>query len=155
MKYLLEEMKFNELRETIELVKRVFDEFEAPYYTQEGIENFYKFANYDNIKQQLNKTIRIFIVKYNEEIIGMIGIRDYSHIVLLFVDKRYHRRGIATRLLKRAKFYCKENNKNIESITVNSSPYGIKFYHATGFEDTDTEQEIDGIKFTPMKLEII
>lgn len=80
MNYVLEEIKLNELRKTMELVKRVFDEFEAPYYTEEGIENFYKFANYDNIKQQLNKVIRIFIVKHNEEIIGMIGIRNYSHI---------------------------------------------------------------------------
>ena len=152
MDYVLEEMKLNELRKTMELVKRVFDEFEAPYYTEEGIENFYKFANYDNIKQQLNKVIRIFIVKHNEEIIGMIGIRNYSHIVLLFVDKNYHRKGIATKLLKKAKSFCRENNKNIDYMTVNSSPYGIDFYHATGFEDTDIEKEVDGIRFTPMRL---
>ena len=33
MKSLLKEMKINELEETMKLVKRVFDEFEAPYYT--------------------------------------------------------------------------------------------------------------------------
>ena len=38
MDYVLEEMKLNELRKTMELVKRVFDEFEAPYYTKEGVE---------------------------------------------------------------------------------------------------------------------
>ena len=154
MDYVLEEMKLNELRKTMELVKRVFDEFEAPYYTKEGVENFYKFANYDNIKQQLNKWIIIFIVRHNEKIIGMIGIRDYSHIVLLFVDKNYHRKGIATRLLEKAKSCCRQNNKDIEFMTVNSSPYGINFYHATGFEDTDVEQEVDGIRFTPMKLDM-
>ena len=154
MDYVLEEMKLNELRKTMELVKRVFDEFEAPYYTKEGVENFYKFANYDNIKQQLNKGIIIFIVRHNEKIIGMIGIRDYSHIVLLFVDKNYHRKGIATRLLEKAKSCCRQNNKDIEFITVNSSPYGINFYHATGFEDTDVEIEVDGIRFTPMKLDM-
>lgn len=154
MGYLFKEMELNELEKTMELVKKVFDEFEAPYYSKEGIVNFYKFANYDNIEKQLNKSIHIFIVKNRNEIIGMIGIKDYSHIALLFVDKRYHRKGIATKLLNMAKSYCREKNKNIECITVNSSPYGVKFYHATGFIDTDLEKEIDGIRFTPMKLEI-
>ena len=154
MKSLLKEMKINELEETMKLVKRVFDEFEAPYYTIEGIENFYKFANYDNIKKQLNKNMKIFIMKDDNKIVGMIAVKDYSHIALLFVDKKYHRKKIATKLLEEAKFYCRKNNKNIKEITVNSSICGIKFYHAKGFKDTDALQKIDGIIFTPMKLDI-
>ena len=43
MEYEIKEIEMIELVKTLELVKRVFDEFEAPYYLQEGIENFYKF----------------------------------------------------------------------------------------------------------------
>ena len=154
MDYILKEMEIKELKETMELVKRVFDEFEAPYYTKRGIKNFYKFANYNNIKDQLNKNMHIFITKHENKIIGMIAIRNYSHISLLFVDKKYHGKKIATRLLEEAKLYCRQNNKNVKEITVNSSRYGIKFYHATGFKDTGLEQEMDGIIFIPMELKI-
>lgn len=154
MYYILKEIKIKELKETMELVKRVFDEFEAPYYTKEGIENFYKFANYNNIKKQLNRNMQIYVTKDKNKIVGMIAIRNNSHIALLFVDKKYHRKGIATELLNKSISYCMQNNKNLRHITVNSSPYGIEFYHATGFEDTDVKQEMDGIIFTPMKLKI-
>ena len=43
MNYEIRNLKIEELQETLNLVKRVFDEFEAPYYSQEGVESFYKF----------------------------------------------------------------------------------------------------------------
>ena len=58
-------MNIEELEETMSLVKEVFDEFEAPYYTKEGIESFYKFANYENIKEKLNESMQIFVEKDN------------------------------------------------------------------------------------------
>ena len=154
MDYIMKEIKIKELREAMELVKRVFDEFEAPYYTKRGIENFYKFANYNNIKQQLNRNMRIYVMKDKNTIIGMIAIRNNSHIALLFVDKKYHRKGIATDLLNKSISHCIQNDKYLKHITVNSSQYGIGFYHATGFKDTDVQQEKDGIIFVPMKLKI-
>ena len=55
-----EEMKEEELKETLELVKRVFDEFEAPDYTGEGVTNFYKFIAYDSILEQLKNNFKIY-----------------------------------------------------------------------------------------------
>lgn len=154
MKYKLTEMKLEELEETLELVTKVFNEFEAPDYTTEGVESFYRFANYTNIKNQLSQNMRILVSKDNDNILGMIAFRDYSHISMLFVDKKYHRLGIATELVKQVKTYCISNNKSLKNITVNSSPYAVEFYHKLGFENTDSEQTVDGIKFTPMKLDI-
>lgn len=150
MIYKIVEMQTNELKETLELVKYVFDEFEAPYYTKEGIQNFYNFIDYDNTLEQLNNHLKIFVVKNKEKIIGMICIRDYSHIAMLFVDKNYHKKGIGTDLINKATDFCKNNNT--KEITVNSSPYAIAFYHKIGFKDTDKEQTIDGIIFLPMKM---
>ena len=87
-----EEMKEEELKETLELVKRVFDEFEAPDYTDEGVTNFYKFIDYDSILEQLKDNFKIFVAKVEEQIIGMVCIRDYSHVAMLFVDKKYHKK---------------------------------------------------------------
>ena len=37
------------------------------------------------------------------------------------------------------------------SITVNSSPYAVEVYRHLGFTPTGGEQNIDGLRFTPMK----
>lgn len=41
-----------------------------------------------------------------------------------------------------------------EALTLNSSPYGLPFYLAIGFVPTGDEQEINGIRSTPMKYVI-
>lgn len=154
MDYIIEEIKIDDIQNTLYLVEKIFNEFEAPDYSSEGIENFYKFANYNNIKENLNKNLKILIAKDEQRIIGMIAFRDYCHINMLFVDKEYHKKGVATTLVDSAKKYCKFNNKELEYITVNSSPYAVEFYHKLGFECTDSERTIDGIRFTPMKLKV-
>jgi predicted GNAT family N-acyltransferase len=64
------------------------------------------------------------------------------------VDGKYHRQGIGTMLFK----VVRQDYPN-QTITLNSSPYGVSFYHALGFIDTDKEQTVNGIWFTPMKYE--
>ena len=84
-----------------------------------------------------------------EKLIGEIAIRpDRKHICFFFVDGRYHRRGIGTRMFRSVlEDYPKE------TITLNSSPYGLPFYKAIGFVPTDEEKTVNGIRFTPMKYE--
>ncbi|MBP3463566.1 MAG: GNAT family N-acetyltransferase [Clostridia bacterium] len=149
MEYECREMNLNELEETMELVKKVFDEFEAPEYSDEGIKNFYKFANVENIKKLLKENLKIVIVKDYSKIIGMLAIRDNSHIGMLFVDKAYHRKGIAKYLIRYAKGLYGMNNTDI---TVNSSPYAVEIYKRMGFEILSNEKETDGIRFIPMVL---
>lgn len=147
MDYSINEMNLNELKETLNLVKKVFDEFEAPDYSEEGIKTFYEFANYENILKKLDSNLKIFVAKFNGQIVGMIAIRDLSHIAMLFVDKEYHRKGIAKLLIEKIKPLV-----HFEFITVNSSPYAVGFYHKVGFENIEDEKIDSGIRFTPMKL---
>ncbi len=152
MECLIEEMKLKDLEETLNLVKKVFNKYVAPSYSDYGIQSFYNYINYDNIKEQLKKDIKIFIVKDNSKIIGMIAIKKYSHISLLFVDEKFQKKGIATKLVEKAKDYCRD--KKTKKITVNSSPYAKEFYNKIGFKDLDVEKIKDGIKFIPMKLDM-
>ena len=45
-------------------------------------------------------------------------------------------------------------NPSLEALTLNSSPYGLPFYTAIGFKPLSEEQEINGIRLTPMKYMI-
>ena len=144
-----------ELQETLNLVRKVFDEFEAPYYSEEGVASFYKFIDINNMLEQYeNCSLYFYGCFVNDTIVGMIAVKNFVHISLLFVDKHYHKQGIARNLVNHVIEICKNKNPFLKTITVNSSPYAVGFYHKLDFIDISSEQTVDGIMFTPMKLKI-
>ena len=129
----------------LDLAWRVFSEYESPDYGEEGIEEFRKCLHDEGYLAG----IEYYGAFDGERLIGLVGIRsDKKHICFFFVDGKYHRRGIGTKLFKAVR----QDYPN-QTITLNSSPYGVPFYHALGFTDTDKEQTVNGIRFTPMKYE--
>ncbi len=133
------------------LISRVFDKYIGKGYPQEGQDNFKHFISPDNIRERFkNGTDFILLAKDNSEIIGVISIRNNDHISTLFVDERYHKRGIASELLKRSLELIHVKEKGIEKITVNSSPYAVEIYKKMGFKATDSQKLKDGIIFVPM-----
>lgn len=141
-----------EVKKTLALVQSVFHEFEAPDYSAEGIEQFKQFISFDKIYQQIiTKELMIWTYFSNEaKMTGMIALRLPNHILLLFVDKMFHKQGIARQLMETVATYC-QTSHNVANLTLNSSPYALEAYKHLGFIPTDTQQEIDGIVFTPMK----
>lgn len=137
----------NDLAQAMELTKKVFMEFDAPDYSTEGIENFLKFIETENIYDMFDHKELYCYGYYNEnEILGIIATTGRNHICLLFVDKACHRRGIATKLFSEA---LKYRNKD-EKITVHSSPYAFPIYRHWGFIADNEEQLVDGMRFIPM-----
>ena len=142
------------LEEALALVWEVFAEFEAPEYTQEGIEEFWRFIDLEYMLMQVGEGNMTFWGAFEDDyLVGVIAFRGLTHISLLFVDGEYHRRGIGTALLKTAVSDNKKLDPEFNTITVNSSPYAVPFYTALGFKPTDEMLEEDGIKFMPMKIE--
>ena len=138
----------------VELAWRTFNEFEAPEYEPEGIENFREFV-YDDVLVNMiaNDVYKVFVAVYEGEIIGMISLRDVTHISLLFVDAAYHRRGVGRGLMSHLVTYViYELDEN--KITVNAAPYATEFYHRMGFKDTDEQKVTEGITYTPMILDL-
>lgn len=134
-----------EMKEALELVWRVFLEFEAQDYSEEGIKEF------KNTIDDINWIeARDFYGSYDEnnKILGVIATRDYTHIALFFVDGKYHKQGIGRKLFDKVKSF---NDKNY--FTVNSSPYAHEVYKHLGLLDTDKEQCVNGLRFYPMKIE--
>lgn len=145
-------IKESEIEEALSLVWRVFSEFEAPDYCEEGIQEFQSFIEYNTIKQKIEaKELNLWCCFDRDTIAGVITTRPPCHISLLFVDKQYHKRGIARALLNTALEFYKANSE-MREMTVNSSPYATEAYHRLGFVDTDIEQTVNGVRFIPMKL---
>ena len=89
---------------------------------------------------------------FSGKLVGMISLRNKTHISLLFVDGDYHRRGIGRALISFLSEYVRKE-EGLNRLTVNASPYGVGFYHRLGFRDLGPEKQQDGIIFTPMLLE--
>jgi GNAT superfamily N-acetyltransferase len=143
-------LKKENIKNALDLVWSVFQEFEVPDYSEEGIKEFKKFVSYDSIVEKLDKGDLCFWgCLDNNELTGVIATRGVNHISMLFVKKEYHRRSIARSLFQTVIDECKKQD-NISKITVNSSPYAVEVYHRLGFNDIDKEQTVNGIRFTPM-----
>ena len=135
----------------LQLVRDVHEEFEAYQYSAEGVREFQNFIEYSNYKRLLdNSELKMWGCFHNDEIIGMIATKQLFHISLLFVDKKYHRQGIARALYQKIIEECSKNEECFE-IFVNSSLYAVEAYKRLGFVATDTEQIKNGIRFVPMK----
>lgn len=152
LEYKIEELKLENLEEAISVIETTFLKFEASEYSKEGVENFFKFVNYQTIKEKLNENMKMFVAKVNEKIVGIIGYRDNSHINLLFVLEEYQHNGIARALYNLVIENCE--NVGTKKVTVNSSPYAHNVYLKFGFVDDNQMQEVDGMKFFPMSKEI-
>ena len=149
----LSEVNTIDLKEALSLVWAVFNEFESPDYVPEGITVFREFISFDSISKMLEKgTLRLWASYEGEVLTGVIAVRGQTHISLLFVHREYHRRGIARALFTVVERSCK--SADMDTITVNSSPFAVGAYHSLGFVDTDNETVINGIRFTPMRYEI-
>ena len=145
-KFTYKEMSSDKLYEVLELVRNVFMEYEAPDYTDEGIEEFLRFLDPDEITDMLEEEkMKIWICEYKDKIVGMIAGRK-DHINLLFVSGEHHRKGIARQLLNTMIDHYKPS-----AITVNSSPYALEAYKRLGFTETAPEKTENGIRFIPMK----
>ncbi|MCR5507098.1 MAG: GNAT family N-acetyltransferase [Lachnospiraceae bacterium] len=143
----------HEWEDAMQLAWDTFLIFEAPDYSIKGVHSFKSFVRDPLLKRMYTYGEYVAIGAFaDNRIVGIIGVRNANHVSLLFVDKDYHRKGIASALLNR--YYRDARAAGLTYVTVNSSPYAVEFYHKFGFVNTDHEIEKDGIRFTPMRMDI-
>ena len=154
MNYRIRTLRTKDWDMAMQLAWDTFLVYEAPEYAPEGVKNFHEFVKGNELRN-------LFVLgeyrawgAFDEEdtIVGILGIRKHWHISLLFTESRLHHQGIATKLLKTA--FEEALSEGVSELTVNSSPYAVEFYHKMGFTDLDHEKTTDGIRYTPMCIEL-
>ncbi len=134
------------------LAWRTFVKFEADVYSPEGVKNFENFITDSTLYRMfVLGTYQLFVALDGKKIVGMLTLRGGTHISLLFVDEKYHRRGIGRALMQYLSNYLL-TELQASRVTVNSSPYGVGFYHRLGFRDLRPQEKKDGIIYTPMEF---
>ncbi len=149
-----EQAGFETIPQVHALIARVFDRHVAPLYSQEGLQEFYRYVAPEAMAARLARDHFLLVCKHDEELVGVIEMRDFCHVGLLFVDTTIQGRGIARALLDRAIVACRGARSDLEEITVNASPNSVGIYRKLGFVDTAPEQIARGVRFTPMALKV-
>lgn len=148
----VEDLRLTEVGAATAIIERVFDEFIGPGYAPEGVDTFKSFIQPAEIAWRSLNGNFILVAKDENEIIGVIEMKNYKHISLLFVAKEYHRQGVAKQLLRQAVSRCRTAEWEELELTVNSSPFAVPVYQKLGFTPVGPEQVQNGIRFVPMIL---
>jgi GNAT superfamily N-acetyltransferase len=140
--------------DVINIVTEVFNAFVAPQYSEEGITEFYKYANATALAERSKVNHFTVIAKDGNKPVGIIEVRNNNHISFFFIKACFQRKGVGKNLLQYAIGVCSKGNPGLNKITENSSPNATKAYEKLGFKYDNEEQCINGIKFVPMSLDL-
>ena len=147
--------KEEDWEEAMGLAFRTFRKYVEPDYPKEGADNFIDFISDPHLFNMFRiGEYHLWVARDDEEdeIIGMGSIRSGNHISLLFVDEKWHKKGVGKQIMKKMEDFVREGGR--DKITVNASPYGIPFYHRIGFEDTSGQILSGGMYMTPMEKRV-
>ncbi len=138
----------DEVKAALELSRRVFNEFIGPDYSEEGRKTFFKVTEPEENITKWQTGEYVFYGVFEENVlIGTAASRmEGSHILLLFVDKAYHRRGVAGALMN-----ALIKDASGPKVTVNASPYAQAAYERMGFVYAGEAAVKDGMIFIPME----
>lgn len=137
-------LRGHEISKANQLIKEVFLQDLASLYKKEGQEEFLRCFEDEHILSLMKDQHLIMLGAFEDELIGVIGIRDFSHIQSLFIKKEYQNQGIGTKLFNKAKQLMQGK------VSVNADVEAVGFYKKQGFIEISKKQEVNGICFIPM-----
>ena len=141
--YMVKRLAPEQLPQVTSLAWEVFNRFEAPVYSEEGITEFKKtLDDWETISR-----MACYGAFLDDTLVGLLAMRKPQHISLFFVKEQYHRQGIGSLL-----FDAMRQDYTTQVFTVNSSLYAVPVYAHLGFIPIDTEQVTNGIRYTPMRF---
>jgi GNAT superfamily N-acetyltransferase len=137
-----------------QLIRRVYDEFVAPDYDDEGNQFFYDWISPEKIVERQCRQQTLWYAIAGDEIVGMIEMRQNDHISLLFVDKSWQGKGIARELFRLGMEQSMQRDPGIKKMYVHASPFSIPVYEKLGFMAVGEMMEQHGISYLPMEMEL-
>jgi GNAT superfamily N-acetyltransferase len=134
------------------LVVTTFQRDVAPLYAEEGIHEFLSYVTPEAIRSRRARNHVVLVAIQDASFVGVLELREYNHVSLLFVEATRQRQGIGRQLMNKAFRLCKTHHPGYGEITVNASPNAVKAYKRFGFHATGELQVKNGIGFVPMAL---
>lgn len=135
----------------MKMIWRTFMKFEGDDYTEEGIQSFFDFISDDKLYNAfLRGTYQMLVAVSEGQVIGAASVRNCNHLSLLFVDEKFHHKGVGAALMTKMCDYLK-TEAGERYMSLQASPYAVNFYRRLGFRAVAPEEEYSGIRVTPME----
>jgi GNAT superfamily N-acetyltransferase len=150
----IEPMTVSDIESCRDLVERVFRKNVAPLYSDQGVREFMKYCNVQEMATRMELGALTLTAGSAGRIVGLAQIVERSHIALFFVETELHRKGIGRKLFETALTMIRERSPDLEMLTVNSSPNSIVVYERLGFRPTGEETTTNGIRYLPMAYDL-
>jgi GNAT superfamily N-acetyltransferase len=145
-------MRSGEESSVSELIITTFQRDVAPLYVEKGIREFLSYVTPEAILSRQTREHVMLVAVQGAYPVGILELREYNHVSLLFVEVARQREGIGRQLIGKALQLCKTHQPGFSELTVNSSPNAVKAYKRFGFYATGELQVKNGIGFVPMTL---
>lgn len=126
----------------------LMDDFEG-----DGLNFFLRSVETRAIREYMEQGFEYLVAELNGQVVGVIAVKDYSHMFHLFVDLDFHNRGIARCLWAKMKELSIAKG-NSGRFTLNSTTYALPIYQSWGFQVSGEKAQRFGINYTPMVLEL-
>lgn len=149
--------QFNEqeIQIALQLARDVFMQDVAPGYPPEGVDEFQRFTEYENILGLIRSgEMYMFGALRDGGICGMIAVKGNGHISLFFVRKEFQGKGIGKMLFQTVYNFCAAQLR-VNRLTVNASPGAVPIYQKLGMRQSKEEQAVNGIRFIPMEAMVV
>jgi GNAT superfamily N-acetyltransferase len=135
------------------LISELAVRFIVHEFSPEGRARFMAEHTPASIEERIRAGFSYYVAEVSAEIVGVVGVRDSSHLYHLFVAKAFQGHGLGRKLWEHAKAICLEKGSP-GAFTVNASRNAVAVYERLGFVVTAPVQDIGGIQFVPMKLDL-
>jgi GNAT superfamily N-acetyltransferase len=135
------------------MVSVLAEKFIAPDFTDEGRDHLLDSMTPAAIAKYIRSGYRYHVAEDEDEIVGIVGVRENSHLYHLFVAESHQGHGLAKALWKKAmnESLCRGNPGEF---TVNSSLNAQPVYEHLGFVAQSEPVTKHGVIYTPMNLKI-
>ena len=134
-----------------ELIRPLAEEYIAHEFSPEGAANLLASIEPGAIEGYMTSGFKYHVVEENGAVIGVVGVRDNSHLYHLFVADDFRGQGLARELWDVARDGCREAG-HLGDFTVNSSRFAVEMYRKFGFVETGPPETKNGVTSVPMKL---
>lgn len=143
-----------ELSQTLDLAREVFDQSVAPTYKEEGVQQFREYIRYETMSQRFQARELYFFGAFEEsELVGTLAVSRTGHICLFFVKDIWQGKGVGKRLYQNACQLCTQG-LGLTRLTINVPSGAVNQCMRFGLRPVDREQEAGGTVFTPMEAYI-
>ncbi len=116
---------------------------------EEGILTFSKIASSVAFLNRMKEDNLMLVAECDGKVVGVIELKEGSHIAMLFVEPGKQMKGIGRKLLSSALSYAK-----VGTVTVSASLSSVPMYRKYGFECKADIAQSAGLIYQPMEVEL-